>query len=320
MKGMMEHAFTVRALPKSYDVFFDGGDPRELLAGLDDWAFFIDANVAKLYMNASFEFQANEENKSVQIALRLIEKMLMTGITKKNPLIVIGGGITQDVCAFACAMVRRGHPWVFAPTTLLSMVDSCIGGKCALNYAGTKNQLALWSNPTKVIINLKFLETLSPLDIASGMGEALKLHRIAGKEMPKDMKNLILSSLLIKRAIIEKDQFELNERKVLNYGHTFGHAIETLSEYRIPHGIAVQIGMRIADLYFDLPLCPWPGHFTETLRELDFSRLPDLLRRDKKTEGPYVTLVNAIDGKLVEKKLEINDDIAERVQKIVMEG
>jgi 3-dehydroquinate synthase len=140
------------------------------------------------------------------------------------------------------------------------MCDSCIGGKTGINHNGAKNQVALFSSPSQVIINSNFIDTLSDKEILSGLGEIAKLLATGGwdflqlfnynvkKALEKDkkaLKVLILLSLSVKKAVIEEDEFELSHRRVLNYGHTLGHAVESLSDYRIPHGQAVTIGMMV---------------------------------------------------------------------------
>ena len=142
------------------------------------------------------------------------------------------------------------------------MSDSCIGGKAGVNYKGAKNQLALFSAPNEVIINPSFINTLEKKDIQSGLGEILKLYITGGPAMlstydrcikngtivnKDDAKSLIMGALAIKKAVIELDEFELNIRKALNYGHTLGHAIESISNYAIPHGVAVVVGMMLVN-------------------------------------------------------------------------
>ncbi|MCX7119782.1 MAG: 3-dehydroquinate synthase, partial [Legionellales bacterium] len=183
-------------------------------------------------------------------------------ITKGETLVVVGGGITQDISAFVAATYKRGINWVYFPTTLLAMSDSCIGGKAGVNYRGSKNQLALFSAPQSVMINTEFLRTLAAKDIQSGLGEILKLCITGGKHLVDffqqsvefgtakqfdRFKPLIMNALAVKRAVIEVDEFEQNIRKGLNYGHTIGHVIEAMTDYAIPHGIAVVIGMMIVN-------------------------------------------------------------------------
>jgi 3-dehydroquinate synthase len=223
----------------------------------------IDSNIYKLYVNCTLSsdvkyyiFNATENNKTIDSVLSIIDTM--KNFTKKNKLIVIGGGITQDVGGFVAGIYKRGAQWVLIPTTLLAMTDSCIGGKVGVNRT-SKNILGMFSSPNEVIISNTFITTLDNDMIYSGLGEALKLSLIGGidtynyfKEnlQTKNYINIIKMSSSIKKVIIEKDEFDLYERKVLNYGHTIGHAIESTTNYEIPHGIAVLIGMYLINKCF----------------------------------------------------------------------
>jgi 3-dehydroquinate synthase len=172
--------------------------------------------------------------------------------------LVIGGGITQDVGGFSAAIYKRGINWIFIPTTILSMTDSCIGSKVSINRK-SKNMLGLFVSPSKIFISDYFIKSLSSDDITSGIGEALKLSLIGGLKsyeyfikayFQKNYIEIIKICSLIKKQLIEHDEFDENERRVLNYGHTIGHAIECVSNYYIPHGIAVLIGMYIKNILF----------------------------------------------------------------------
>jgi 3-dehydroquinate synthase len=183
---------------------------------------------------------------------------IMKNFTKKNKLIVIGGGITQDVGGFVAGIYKRGIQWLLIPTTLLAMTDSCIGGKVGVNRV-SRNMLGMFSAPNKVIISNTFMNTLDNDMINSGLGEALKLSLIGGINTYNFFKknlstqnylNIIKMATSVKKVIIEKDELEVYERKVLNYGHTIGHAIESTTNYTIPHGIAVLIGMYLINKCF----------------------------------------------------------------------
>jgi len=226
---------------------------------------FCDEKVYKLYgkrfhveKSQLFIGPANEEFKTIGGALQLIDFMQETGFTKQEKLIVVGGGIIQDVAAFAGATYKRGIEWCFFPSTLLAMCDSCIGAKSSINYKGVKNQLGLFSAPNNIIINIDFIKTLDNKDISNGLGEIYKLCIVGGVNFvslynslvckgrinkDKDYVKLIQAALFIKKSVIEVDEFDLSYRKSLNYGHTFGHALEVMSNFEIPHGQAVAIGI-----------------------------------------------------------------------------
>ena len=149
----------------------------------------------------------------------------------------MGGGIIQDLSGFACCIYKRGIPWIYYPTTLLGMTDSCVGGKVGVNFKKYKNLIALFSAPKQVIVNSSFLNSLKEEEIISGLGESLRLHITGGpyflkqfdKNIDKYSKNhggiseLIYNSLLVKKAVVEKDEYELDIRRAMNFGHSFGH-------------------------------------------------------------------------------------------------
>ena len=155
----------------------------------------------------------------------------------------------------------RGVDWIFFPTTLLAQGDSCIGSKTSINFGKFKNQVGGFYPPVNIYIDLAFLATLKDIDIKSGLGEMCHYYIVAGEEdfmrykreydFALSDKNvlagIIARSLEIKKGYIEIDEFDQKERQVFNYGHSFGHAIESLTDYRIPHGIAVSYGMDMAN-------------------------------------------------------------------------
>jgi len=173
---------------------------------------------------------------------------------KKNKLIAVGGGITQDVVGFISSILFRGVEWVFYPTTLLAQGDSCIGGKTSINFNTYKNQLGNFYPPYKVIVCNEFLDTLTEIDIKSGLGEMLHFFLVSSKadyefflKNQHDFKKLTTRCLDIKRTYVEIDEFDKKERLILNYGHTFGHAIESVTNNEIAHGIAVSVGMDVSN-------------------------------------------------------------------------
>ncbi len=254
----------------------------------------------------------------------------------------------QDVGAFAAACFRRGLPWQLVPTTLLSIADSCIGAKTGINHLNAKNQLALFSAPREVVLNINFLKTLKKSDLKSGMGEILKLcitggdyfvdcySNIVEHGLPRqfdDYKKLIGCALSVKKAVVEFDEFDRNIRRAMNYGHTFGHAIEAISDYRIAHGQAVSIGIIIANelgreyglmsqehcTYLNrLALDLLDASAVEIMREFNSSKLLNLLRKDKKTESTKVTLVLMTKpGETAFRPTEIDSNLENMVTSIV---
>ena len=270
--NLYSNKFVVKSMPQDYTVEFKNKVSdletyyKEKFKNPNSRFVIWDKNILNLYgddlsllKNNQFILNAIESNKNSQSVFKIIDFLQGINFTKKETIISVGGGITQDVTAFTRSIFKRGLNWSFMPTTLLSMADSCIGAKTALNHKGVKNQLALFSAPKEVLICTDFLKTLSIKDIQSGYGEIIKLVIIGGEyainefikitnSKEPDLKKitkLIKLSLQIKKVIIEKDEFEFDLRRSLNYGHTIGHAIEPVLNYKIPHGIAVSIGMII---------------------------------------------------------------------------
>lgn len=292
--------------------------------------------------------EASEQYKSLQHGvLPLVDALMAAGISKSEQLIVVGGGIVQEVAAFAACIYRRGIPWVLFPTTLLSMSDSCIGGKAAVNYAGAKNQLALYYSPKEVILCSQFLETLPGSEISSGLGEIFKSCLLGGddcfaeyrttvgdKKTSSDitvLTDLAWLSLLIKKTIVETDEFESDLRRVLNYGHTLGHVIESLSNYIIPHGFAIVAGILIVNKMAvhrgllspeNEALIRQHGqtlisdHISE-LAHLNLDALAKFLSQDKKNEGQDLTFVMLkTPGESGFQKIANNDALHQEIQAI----
>ena len=270
-----------------------------------------------------FLFEAEETGKTLDGASKLYEWLTGNFAAKRNlNLISFGGGITQDVTGFVASTLYRGIGWHFVPTTLLAQVDSCIGGKTSLNFRHLKNLLGTFYPPRKIYIWPGFCATLSELDLAGGWGEIIKFFLMEGFEHDSisgvcaRLRNCIGSGgvpsweairdcLNIKRSFMEEDEFDRGRRNLLNYGHCFGHALEAASDYHVPHGIAVNIGIMFANL-----AAVRRGTLTQScceaiLREVnlpylvqkqrpedyDASALLENLKNDKKRTGTGLPLV-----------------------------
>jgi 3-dehydroquinate synthase len=204
---------------------------------------------------------ATEHAKSLERFPAYVEHLVTKSLRRGHVLVAIGGGIIQDITCFLAATMLRGVPWRFYPTTLLAQADSCIGSKSSINAGRAKNILGTFTPPADVTISTQFLQTLDERDVRSGVGEMLKVHAIAGPAAfdciaadyaalfgnPALMQQYIRKSLQIKKAYIEQDEFDRGPRNVFNYGHTFGHAIESATDFAVPHGIAVTLGMDMAN-------------------------------------------------------------------------
>jgi len=255
---------TIKSLYGKYNVEFNNS---KINFFNKDSVFFIDHNIFNIYKKNFFNkkriylVKANEKEKSFENIIKPLNFFIKNNINKKDKIICIGGGITQDICSFVCSVYFRGLEWYFYPTTLLAQTDSCIGSKNSINFKKSKNSIGNFYPPKKIIVNFNFLKTLKEDEIRSGLGEILKYAIINSKrefvekkdeyfDLIKNKNKLhkfIIQSLYIKKRIIEKDEFDKNIRRILNYGHTFGHALESDSKFQIPHGIAITIGMDIAN-------------------------------------------------------------------------
>jgi 3-dehydroquinate synthase len=330
----------VKSYNKIYDVVYDNKNLSELIniTYEDNDFILIDRNVYNLDRDCIdkkdkknyFIFDAIENNKTIDSVLLIIDLLFELKFNKKNKLIVIGGGITQDVGGFVSAIYKRGIKWIFIPTTLLSMTDSAIGGKVGINR-NSKNILALFVSPNKIYISDYFLKSLKNEDIISGLGESLKLCLTSGKDEydyfkdnfeKKNYIDIIKISSSIKKIIIEHDELEVNERKVLNYGHTLGHALETASNYYIPHGIAVLFGMYMINrIFYNDKYIELNNYIIEIIPNkfkkinISYNIFLNQILNDKKNDGDNVCFILLDDyGKSIfiyKKLIEINNTIKE---------
>ncbi|MBO4829967.1 3-dehydroquinate synthase [Fibrobacter sp. UWB4] len=209
-----------------------------------------------------FKFQAGEGHKTLHNLNQLYSFMLHRGYTRKSCLLQFSGGVVGDMAGFGAATYQRGIPFVQFPTTLLSMVDSSVGGKVAVNHAEGKNMIGAFYQPKAVVCDISVLNTLPPTEYLAGLAEIVKYGVIYDEEFFTYLENnvekikahdfdvlkhMIFRSCQIKAEVVGIDEKEAGLRAILNYGHTFGHAIEKLTHYELySHGIAVSLGMRVA--------------------------------------------------------------------------
>src|SRR3972149_4871268 len=259
--------FEVHSAVRSYTVDFHDRFEDILNARLHPGdILLIDARVAELHGHRfgsllddprHLQLFVDENLKSYEGVGPVIDHLARHGFRKDHKLIGIGGGIIQDVTGFTASILFRGVDWLCFPSTLLAQCDSCIGSKTSINFGRFKNQLGNFYPPAEVHIDLSLLKSLPMSALLSGLGEMAPYYLVSGgqdcgrlaREAPAALvdhgmlKGLVARSLEIKRGFIQVDEFDLKERQVLNYGHSFGHALETLTDYRLPHGIAVSYGM-----------------------------------------------------------------------------
>lgn len=232
--------------------------------------FIIDRKVEELYKNKInlskssvrvLRIDSSEDAKSMKNSITYINKLINLKVKRNDTLVAVGGGIIQDITAFVASILFRGLNWHFYPTTLLAQADSCIGSKSSINFGKYKNLIGTFCPPSKIFTDLQFLNTLTNQEIKSGIGEILHYYFTDGIDLAKQLSNdyelvlkntsrltyYIFNSLEIKKKIIEIDEFDTEIRHIFNYGHTFGHAIESITNYKIPHGQAITIGMDLAN-------------------------------------------------------------------------
>jgi 3-dehydroquinate synthase len=259
----MSASFDIATSTGSYTVNIESGAFGRNLSGFNRAAIiadqFFQPTFQKLDRSAIF-VPALETNKSLDASPALIEQMRHSGANRQTHLVAVGGGIIQDLSAFIASVYMRGLQWSYIPTTVLAMVDSCIGGKSSINVGPYKNLVGTIHPPAQVFIDPALALTLPADDQSSGLIEAAKIcfchgadsfdRHVSYEPQPgmstEALEQVIVNSLLAKKHFIEIDEFDKGERLLLNFGHTFGHAIEGASHYAIPHGIGVGIGILCA--------------------------------------------------------------------------
>lgn len=263
---------TIRSRVRDYTVAFQ--DDGAFVAGLARFPqrlFVVDENVWRHHGGGLLAgipeadrmvFPVSEERKTLAGVEEIYDRLMERSAKKNVTLVAFGGGIVQDVTGFVASTLYRGIHWVLVPTTLLAQADSCVGSKTSLNYKRFKNVLGTFFPPAEIHVHAPFLATLGDDDFRSGLGEVLKLHLMGGPadaaaiaadlpqllaRAPAPLLRAIRRSLEIKLSFMEGDEFDTGRRNLLNYGHCFGHALETVSGYAIPHGQAVIVGMLLAN-------------------------------------------------------------------------
>ena len=263
---------TIHSRLHNYNVLFqDNKKFIDDLSKIENSVFVIDKKVwdnygrnilAPIPKDRLIVQEYQESIKNMDTVCALYKKIMEFAPRKNMVLISMGGGIIQDVTGFVASTLYRGITWIFVPTTLLAQVDSCIGAKTSLNFCQFKNLVGSFFPPNEIYLFPAFLNTLAEEDYYSGVGELVKLQLMAGEENVKNcIHNLpaieqrnesvlldsIASCLRIKQSFIEEDEFDTGRRNLLNYGHCFGHAIESSTNFAVPHGQAVVLGMMLAN-------------------------------------------------------------------------
>lgn len=242
--------------------------PLHFLDGANSVAIISDDIVAKLHAEKLCKyfsqkkkthvitFRHGERNKTLGTASKVAAQMSDLGLDRKSMLVALGGGVVGDLTGFVASIFKRGIKYLQIPTTLLAQVDSSIGGKCGVDASWGKNQIGSFYQPACVFIDTSFLDTLPAKETINGIAEIVKSSIVADSSMfsqiesniddffsVQKLKTLIQRTVEIKARVVEADEREANIRRILNYGHTIGHAIESSSDYHLSHGKSVVLGM-----------------------------------------------------------------------------
>ena len=333
----MSVSFEINSSTKSYQVAIVSNQLEHGLYEPKQHFVLVDRLVLELYpylnTNRLIVIPAAEESKSLETVAYVVEQLRLLGANRSSHLIAIGGGIIQDIATFTASIFMRGITWTYYPTTLLGMVDSCVGGKSSINVGQFKNIAGNFYPPEDILIDTHFCHTLQHQDIISGLCEAVKICFAArgenfsdylamtdenGLVKESDLSKAIELTLLTKKKFIEEDEFDTGVRLLLNFGHTFGHAIEAAGKFSITHGVAVGLGMRIAnhlaiklhpemnsdnrvnhlDAYLQVLLRGVPS-LQKALSEISTEALLEKFKSDKKhTENEYVVIIPDANGYL----------------------
>ena len=291
-RGALDRAVELFSLDRRVLVVTDSGVPA-------DYAKRVAAQCREAHIVTVPE---GEESKSLATLEILLDAMLQNGFGRTDCVVAVGGGVVGDLSGFAASTFMRGIDFYNIPTTVLSQVDSSIGGKVAVNFGGVKNIVGAFYQPRAVIVDPEVLSTLPKRQITNGLAEAVKMALTSDAELfelfergeaMKNIDTVIERSLRIKKAVVEQDEKESGLRRILNFGHTLGHGIEGESFEKLYHGECVALGM--------IPMCA-PDVRTRLIAVLQSLELPtkvegdlemilNLTTHDKKCEGSSVNVV-----------------------------
>lgn len=256
-------SLTISSSTGQYGVTVAASGLTQLLIEDPDALLIVDQRfelLAELEGRRVLSIAADEQHKTLSEVERLLIALRELGAGRSDRLVAVGGGVVQDVATQTAQLYMRGLPWKYAPTTLLGMVDSCIGGKSSINAGAFKNLVGSFYPPAEIVVDPSFLQTLPDEAIAAGLAEATKISYCRGPEtfasylglesrFGDDPEALILHSLETKRWFIEDDEFDTGSRRLLNFGHSFGHALEAATGFAVEHGIGVALGMISAERF-----------------------------------------------------------------------
>lgn len=351
---------------KPYNIYIDNsfdelpGKLSELYPEKVKACIITDSNVEPLYLNTvkeilkdvfseihQYVFEAGEQSKNLDTISGAYDGLTEYHFNRKDVLLALGGGVVGDMTGFIAATYMRGIDFVQIPTTLLSQVDSSIGGKTGVDYKQYKNMIGAFKMPRLVFINTNTLSTLPDVQFASGMAEILKAGLLRDGSFyewtinnfleindkdPEILTNMIRRSVDIKRLIVEKDPLEQGDRALLNLGHTAGHAIEKYMDFKMSHGECVALGTIVAayisykremistEDFYEIRDMFVPFNLPISLDSIDADEIVRLTKSDKKAENGFVKfiLLKKI-GKAVIVKDVTDEEIKNAVNELVVE-
>jgi len=298
-----------------YDILINPGILHKIDTWLDPndhYVIITDDYIPKQYCNTIqsilpkhlvLEIPYGETSKRLDVAENLIHRMLENGVTRSSKVISLGGGVVGDLAGFVASIYMRGIDYIQIPTTLLSQIDSSVGGKVGVNTTYMKNAIGAFKQPRLVLIDSNTLKTLDKKQINSGIAEMIKYGLISSKSLFEDLKSLdvladidpyIEQCVRIKKDIVVQDEFDHGIRQLLNYGHTIGHAIEQYSNYAILHGEAIAIGMAkmsIGMSHYDDLLELLRKYDLPTSYDYDKEQLYQYITTDKKASGDDLNII-----------------------------
>ncbi len=299
----------------SYDIVYEKGAIGRLQEYLntDRKALILtDSGVPKAYAETAAScfkeakivtVPQGEQSKCIDNYLMILREMLEANFTRNDCVVAVGGGVCGDLAAFAASCYMRGVAFYNIPTTVLAMVDSSIGGKTAVDFEGVKNVVGSFYQPSAVIIDTEVLKTLEDRQVNAGLAEAVKMAATSDAELFKyleecddymaDLEEIIKRANAIKKAVVEEDPQEKGLRKVLNFGHTVGHAIESAAAGKLLHGECVAIGLMLmaSDEVKPVLETVLKKYHLPTECGFDTEELIDIMKHDKKANSAGVSTV-----------------------------
>jgi|AntRauTorckE6833_2_1112554.scaffolds.fasta_scaffold00359_5 3-dehydroquinate synthase len=316
-----------------YKIIFTKNIIQEIKSfiGINKAIIITDSNVDDLYGSHIYDkliskynniykltFPAGESSKSIENLEEIYSFLLNKNFNRDDYIIALGGGVIGDLSGLAASTYKRGIKFIQIPTTILSQVDSSIGGKTALNFKGIKNMIGSFYNPELVLINTNYLDTLTDREFLNGLAEVIKTAIIGDeklfnllkenslseiRENDKLLKKIIYKSLYFKKDIVQKDFYDESIRTILNFGHTLGHVLEGYEELDYKHGEAVCLGIKFASLFSVYKNLLTDVEYDKIIKVIDSFGLPVVIKKNIKFKEIMSFLLQ--DKKVSEDKLNM---------------